>query len=234
MLTDQYRLQFRRTHQVPDAKNPEESLVDILAGEFGFWRLLVEQRVKGEISFDAIETARNQLCPEASRQSALIGFVKAWPSPCILVSVGLALKKSEEQIQDQLTFEFSDKPTPQLRAVRVTLNEGAKRLGINIFRNMRIPERSIIQRVFSEGTPYGEALENLEWWESSDGGSLCKCEVRVEARTARDGIDALIIPILDDNSGDVPAAVEFGRVAAAPVNTLRQQTHRCQEISVCF
>ena len=33
---------------------------------------------------------------------------------------------------------------------------------------------------------------------------------------------------------DVPAAVEFGRVAAAPVNTLRQQTHRCQEISVCF
>ena len=36
------------------------------------------------------------------------------------------------------------------------------------------------------------------------------------------------------NSGDVPAAVEFGRVAAAPVNTLRQQTHRCQEISVCF
>ena len=34
--------------------------------------------------------------------------------------------------------------------------------------------------------------------------------------------------------GDVPAAVEFGRVATAPVNTLRQQTHRCQEISVCF
>ena len=36
------------------------------------------------------------------------------------------------------------------------------------------------------------------------------------------------------NGGDVPAAVEFGRVAAAPVNTLRQQPHRCQEISVCF
>ena len=35
-------------------------------------------------------------------------------------------------------------------------------------------------------------------------------------------------------TGDVPAAVEFGRVAAAPVNTLRQQPHRCQEISVCF
>ena len=36
------------------------------------------------------------------------------------------------------------------------------------------------------------------------------------------------------SEGDVPAAVEFGRVAAAPVNTLRQQPHRCQEISVCF
>ena len=38
----------------------------------------------------------------------------------------------------------------------------------------------------------------------------------------------------DEMVGDVPAAVEFGRVAAAPVNALRQQTHRCQEISVCF
>ena len=36
------------------------------------------------------------------------------------------------------------------------------------------------------------------------------------------------------NFGNVPAAVEFGRVAVAPVNTLRQQPHRCQEISVCF
>ena len=40
--------------------------------------------------------------------------------------------------------------------------------------------------------------------------------------------------ILPMTVGDVPAAVEFGRVAAAPVNTLRQQPHRCQEISVCF
>ena len=42
------------------------------------------------------------------------------------------------------------------------------------------------------------------------------------------------LPIPVSEEGDVPAAVEFGRVAAAPVNTLRQQTHRCQEISVCF
>ncbi len=40
--------------------------------------------------------------------------------------------------------------------------------------------------------------------------------------------------VCEGKIGDVPAAVEFGRVAAAPVNTLRQQTHRCQEISVCF
>ena len=44
----------------------------------------------------------------------------------------------------------------------------------------------------------------------------------------------LTFATLHTNSGDVPAAVEFGRVAAAPVNTLRQQPHRCQEISVCF
>ena len=34
--------------------------------------------------------------------------------------------------------------------------------------------------------------------------------------------------------GNVPAAVEFGRVATTPVNTLRQRTHRCQEISDRF
>ena len=45
---------------------------------------------------------------------------------------------------------------------------------------------------------------------------------------AREGFKNVVVV------GDVPAAVEFGRVAAAPVNTLRQQPHRCQEISVCF
>ena len=43
-----------------------------------------------------------------------------------------------------------------------------------------------------------------------------------------------VLFVIDIATGDVPAAVEFGRVAAAPVNTLRQQPHRCQEISVCF
>ena len=42
------------------------------------------------------------------------------------------------------------------------------------------------------------------------------------------------VALFQADLGDVPTAVEFGRVATAPVNTLRQQTHRCQEISVCF
>ena len=47
-------------------------------------------------------------------------------------------------------------------------------------------------------------------------------------------IEAAAVELYEVDRGDVPAAVEFGRVAAAPVNTLRQQPHRCQEISVCF
>ena len=46
--------------------------------------------------------------------------------------------------------------------------------------------------------------------------------------------EATALNTLGVTYGDVPAAVEFGRVAAAPVNTLRQQPHRCQEISVYF
>ena len=37
-----------------------------------------------------------------------------------------------------------------------------------------------------------------------------------------------------DMDGDVPTAVELGRVAAARVNISTQQSFHCQEISVCF
>ena len=75
-------------------------------------------------------------------------------------------------------------------------------------------------------TFYNDAgLAQSAMWPS---GTLC---ITIAANIADSGILAGQLP---EHDGDVPAAVEFGRVAAAPVNTLRQQPHRCQEISVCF
>jgi hypothetical protein len=60
---------------------------------------------------------------------------------------------------------------------------------------MRIPESSVIYRVFVEGIPYAEEEENLCWWEASDGTILPDMPVRVKARGSRDAVDAMIAPV---------------------------------------
>ena len=81
--------------------------------------------------------------------------------------------------------------------------------------------------------PNRERFEDVRMDAQHDGARQCVRHLRVqEGSRGASAINCwwfVFIPF-----GDVPAAVEFGRVAAAPVNTLRQQTHRCQEISVCF
>ena len=84
---------------------------------------------------------------------------------------------------------------PSLRATHVTINEEARKAGLTIFENMRIPERSVINRVYSEGLEYAEAEENLDWWDTSDGSRLSPCPIMVKAKISWDSVDALIIPI---------------------------------------
>jgi len=58
ILTDQTRLAFRRTHDKTQPKSAEESLVDVIAGEFSFYPSMVGPHLGGEISFDTIERIR--------------------------------------------------------------------------------------------------------------------------------------------------------------------------------
>ena len=97
ILTDQMRLAFCRTHFGLDDKDPEEALVDVIAGAFGFLPDFVQPLAKGAASFGQIENIRMKLCPEASQQSALIGIAKAWPTPCILLQAQMALKRGERR-----------------------------------------------------------------------------------------------------------------------------------------
>ena len=84
VLTDQRRLKFLRTHAtVAEFKDPEESLVDAIAGRIGFLARLVRAVAKGRASFEALEDVRSELCPEASEESAVIGSAVAWPTPCL-------------------------------------------------------------------------------------------------------------------------------------------------------
>ena len=195
ILTDQMRLAFRRTHFGLDDKDPEEMLVDMIAGSFGFLPDLIRPMAKGKPSFEEIETIRMHLCAEASQQSSLIGIVKAWPTPCILIQAQMGLKRGERRELSQGDLGFHDGPKEMLRAVQVTSNDAARAANLVIFPNMRIPDCSVIRKVFEGKIAEGEATEDLSWWESSDGGCLPSAKVLVQARSGWDGVRAILSPI---------------------------------------
>ena len=194
ILTDQSRLCFRRTLHLPD-KDPEEVMIDIIAGKFGFYDSFIKPHINGEISFEQIDLLRQSLCPEASNLSSLIGFVKAWLEPCVLALCKEGLKKSERrQAIQQGGFNFNVLPVPALRAVKITSNEATKGINMLIFENMRVPERSIIHDVHNGETDYAEALEDLSWWETSSGVALPKQKISVKAKNCWGDTYVLIIP----------------------------------------
>jgi len=192
ILTDQLRLCFRRTQHLSN-KDPEEVMIDIIAGKFGFYRPFIEPHVNGEISFEQIETLRQALCPEASNQASLIGFVHAWPEPCLLALCKEGLKASERRRAIQTSF-LEDLPMPVLRAVKITPSEAARDKYLSIHQNMRVPEQSIINVVHNGEIDYAEAMEDLSWWKSSDGTILPAQEVLVKAKRIWNDTYALIIP----------------------------------------
>jgi len=194
ILTDQMRLAFRRTHFGLDDKDPEEALVDVIAGAFGFFPDLIKPVAKGRPSFEVIEVIREQLCPEASQQASIIGIARAWPTACILLQAQMGLKRGERRDIAQDDFGFQERPKEVLRAVQVSPNDAARASNLVIFPNMRVPDRSIINKVFTGSAADGEAVEDLAWWESSDGSRLPSAKVLVQARSGRDGVRAIITP----------------------------------------
>jgi hypothetical protein len=193
IITDQMRLAFKRTLHLP-VKDPEEILVDRIAGKFGFYAPLIKPHVSREISFEEIESLKQNLCPEASFQSSLIGFVNAWPHPCILILCRPALKKSEQGQSMQQRFGFKELADPPLRAVKVTTNSSARSANLFIHENMRVPGHSVIYSIHKGETDYKEAEENLSWWQTSDGLILPGRTVVVKAKRVWEDVYALIIP----------------------------------------
>lgn len=194
-LTPQMRLKFCRTHAEPDEKDPEERVMDVIASEIGFRPQLVSYEGAGKISFQKINALRSELCPEASFVASVIGFVKAWPTPCILVDAGLGYKKSVQRVLTQGAFNFVEMPTARLRALHVSANDAARLAGVIVYPNMQVPEKSIIHSAFSNGLVDAEAVEDLKWWQTSSGEVLRDRQVSVEVRKNGDGVLALIIPL---------------------------------------
>jgi hypothetical protein len=60
------RLRFTRTLHLAD-KDPEELLVYIITGTFGFYSPLIQKYNGAEISFERIEDLGRKLCPDVSQ-----------------------------------------------------------------------------------------------------------------------------------------------------------------------
>ena len=66
-------------------------------------------------------------------------------------------------------------------------------------RNIRVPEQSVISRVF-EGDEYSASdVENLAWWEAGDK-HFDAMPRRVHARRTYGGVEALLIPIVTNKT----------------------------------
>ncbi|MGI8813308.1 MAG: hypothetical protein ACR2IH_12400 [Pyrinomonadaceae bacterium] len=190
-LTEQMRLVFRRTHSEYGKQDPEEHLMDVIAGRFGFHLAVFERFIASDISFDEIERLRRELCPEASLQASLISFHRYWPSPSMLLRVELGFNRDQKQKLQQNSFDFVEEPEAVLRAVSVSVNEAARGLGFQLFENMRVPPSSFLHQIFLERLNNGEGMEDFAQWTGREAMS-----VKIIARFRDEGIDALIAPVL--------------------------------------
>ena len=63
-------------------------------------------------------------------------------------------------------------------------NTAAHEIGLLIHKKRRVPDTSVIAKLYSADTmeTYAEGKENLDTWTASDGGSLGDFDVFIQAR----------------------------------------------------
>lgn len=196
-LTSQRRLVFHRSRVTdPVAPKPaEERLMDRLAGELGFLDELVRPHIGSvdQFSFAAAETLRRNICPAASKQSWLMGLVRAWPTPVLMITASVRLKPSETT--DQLGLFGAEVPVEKLRVDKTLPNTAARECGLTVFENWRVPEQSAIQSLFSDDARMtASAVECLSWWGTSSGTRRPAMKIRIEARRYGAEVEVLITP----------------------------------------
>ena len=192
ILTDQQRSTYKRTHARGTSKDPEETLVDVIAGHMGFFPRFLLPEIGAEVTFAEVDRIKLKLYPEASFQSSTIAYVKNHRLSCLLLEAMPGLKKDGEAELVQGSFGFLDPPTPKLRVQMVVLSKAAKESGLYIPKNYRVPESSIIHKVHTGDQDHGVAAECLSLWESSDGKQLQRLPIQLEVRKFFDSVLALV------------------------------------------
>lgn len=201
-IKDQMALPLRRTTTVKSIeKDPIERLTDAIAADFAFYEVLfkpiLESEVKdaGRLSFRVVEQVRSKFNPGASYDSTMRACVRMTPIPLLMLEAGLTYKKDEQRLIDAGEAEPDDFDA-NLRVLRSIANEPGRAQLPHVPKQWRIPEDSVIARIYAEDMAAiiegGVAQENMSWWTTSGGSRLRDCPVRVEARKIGHRVVALL------------------------------------------
>ena len=200
---DQYELPFHRTIIRNKPSDPIERLVDVVAGDLGFFdpifRPHLEREMQtGALTFETVEKVRSQFCPDASFESTLNACVDRCESPVVVLKAAMILKSAEQAAVDSPQGELFKLPAPRrrLRVVSSLRNEAAHKIGLHIPRHFRIPKSSVIARVFAADmgiSTTSAAVENLSSWTTSKGNHLPSMSVHVAARQVGDQVVAILM-----------------------------------------
>jgi hypothetical protein len=158
--------------------DPIERMMDEIAGHVGFYGPFFEpvfreaHSGKALLTFNTVKAVLDGGFPEASFQATLNACAKRLPTPVIYLEAAFAYKKKvKKRVEDDSPglFGKEEPPEGQLRAVKVVANDAAHSGKVVIPTNMRVPEASVIRRLFVDETAGdGACREDLCWWESKD------------------------------------------------------------------
>ena len=205
-LIEGQQLRFAFRHTKVDRPEPEEILVDRIAGTLAFFPdifkpVVVEEiQIDGCLTFRSIDRVRERVAPDASREATTMACLRHVGHPAWLMRCGLGLKVSEQRglWSPQLSLIPAARPKEKLRVQASFPNPAARDADTRFFSNMRVPSSSIIAAIFNgeKDSREGEK-ESLDAWETSSGGPIGSGTIHVEAEWVTDNEVWAIAQLLD-------------------------------------
>lgn len=165
---------WRRTR----VKRPEpiERVVDAVASAVGFWKPVVEPALTVALQhyqnpLAAFDAVRRALAPSASKEATYRALAELFKTPLVLLRADYDCRAEDREPRGDPRRSWA------LRAKTVVQNARAKKVGINIWENFRIPPHSVIRAA----PGFRSQVDNLSKWESERSGALDPCRIRVTA-----------------------------------------------------
>ncbi len=200
-LYDQLALPFHRSQ---GDGSPTERLMDMIAGEIGFYAPLFQPALddalagKNRVSFETVDSLQAKFAPTASFQSTLFACLNRSKLAAAYLETGLGYKKAEQQLisSGQLLLGTSNRPEAKLRVLDCSSNDAARAKRLRFHQNMEVPRESVVFRDFY-GSNFAKRAtrENLNTWSHSDGRNLGNLEMEIETRRIRDRLIVLANPV---------------------------------------